>query len=161
MMLDLDRTPAGRSRLVVAGELALDVGAGGPQKVTVAGDLEVDNLERRFLVHGQLRATGAAECGRCLAEFTLHYDVPVEIVVLRDENDDEGEGDNLVLHQRAGEVDLSEALRESAVLAVPQAKICDPGCRGLCADCGADLNEGPCGCAAADVDPRWEGLPDD
>jgi len=160
MKLDLDRTPAGRSDLTVAGELTLALKECGPQRVQVIGDLEVDNLGRRFLVRGEMSARGDAECGRCLVAFSLQYDVPVEIVVLRDENDDEGKDDNLVLQQRAGVVDLSNALREAAILAVPQTKVCDPECRGLCVDCGANLNEGSCGCTATAVDPRWDGLPD-
>jgi uncharacterized protein len=157
--LDLDRTPTGRSELAVDSALMLGLERGGPDTVRVAGNLEVQNLEQRFLVRGTLRASGAAECGRCLREFSLAYEVPVDIVVLRDTASDEGEDDNLVIHQRAGEVDLTDALRESAILAAPQVKVCDPGCRGLCPRCGADLNAGDCGCSQRENDPRWDDLP--
>lgn len=164
MILDLDRTPPGRSLLPIQGDLALDFGAGGPATVAIAGHLEVDNLDRRFLVRGNLEACGEAECGRCLKEFPLTFSVPVEIVVLRSAvaaaSEEEGEGDNLVIHQLGGEVDLREALRESVVLAVPQVKICTPDCRGLCPNCGVDWNQESCDCAAADHDPRWDGLPE-
>jgi uncharacterized protein len=85
--------------------------------------------------------------------------VPVELMVLRDPHSNETEGDTLLILQRDGEVDLAESLRESAALAYPQMTICRDACRGLCASCGADLNDGPCGCVEEPVDPRWEGLP--
>jgi uncharacterized protein len=163
MKLDLDRTPAGSSHLALAGDLALDLAAGGPGEVRLTGEVGVDNLEKRFLVRGELRARGRAECGRCLAEFELDFAVPVEIIVLRSEADadDDDEDDSMVIHQRTGEVDLSTALREAAILAVPQAKVCRPDCRGLCPRCGADWNQGPCDCPEDEPsDPRWEGLPD-
>jgi uncharacterized protein len=30
---------------------------------------------------------------------------------------------------------------------LPIQVLCDPNCRGLCSQCGANLNEGDCGCA--------------
>ena len=83
---------------------------------------------------------------------------PVEIMVLRNVDTDEGEGDSMVLRQASGEVDLTEALRESLVLAYPAATICRDDCKGICSQCGADLNKGACNCEEDDVDPRWAGL---
>jgi uncharacterized protein len=83
----------------------------------------------------------------------------VEIQVLRDVDTDEGEGDTLVIHQRKGEVDLREALRESVVLACPQAPLCGEDCLGLCPVCGVDRNEIACTCAEEEHDPRWDALP--
>jgi len=159
MKLDLDRQEHGRAELPVEGDLALDLGDGRPDRATIRGSLVVDNVESRFLLNGTLEATGRAECSRCLAAFDLRWDVPVELIVLRDVDTDEGEGDSLVIRQRSGEVDLTEALRESAVLAVPLAPVCREDCRGLCPRCGIDRNTGTCDCADEDIDPRWEGLP--
>ena len=160
MRLDLDRTPAGKSELAIDGELTLDLAETGPGAVRLQGDLRVDNLESRLVVRGDLRATGTAECDRCLAEFALGFDVPVELVVLRDAGEETEDGDTPVVHQRDGVLDLTETLREATVLAAPQVKVCREGCRGLCPHCGKDLNEGDCDCEDDDIDPRWEGLPD-
>ena len=40
-------------------------------------------------------------------------------------------------------IDLTPLLREELILATPQAPLCRPDCRGLCPDCGADLNDRP------------------
>ena len=160
MRLDLDRTPTGPSELPVEGSLPLDLGAGEPGEVRIRGELRVDNLESRFVLRGELTATTVASCDRCLAEFELSYPVPVEAVVLRDAESEDEDSDTPVLHQRGGEVDLTDVLREAVVLAIPQVRVCRDDCRGLCVRCGADLNEGPCECTDVEIDPRWEGLPD-
>lgn len=160
MKLDLERTAKGKSSLEIDGRVAMDFGEGGPQSVSLGGALDVTNLDSRFLLSGVLEASGEAECGRCLQKYTLDYEVPVEIVVLRDMDSDEGEGDTLTVQQRSGEVDLTPALRETAVLAVPQSRICSEGCRGYCAQCGVDLNKESCDCSSEETDPRWDGLPD-
>ena len=159
MTLDLDRQDDGRSELEIVGELALGLTDGRSDRAKLDGCLTVDNVSSRFLVGGSLTAKGMAECSRCLKEFSLRWEVPVELQVLRDVETDEGEGDSLVIRQRKGEVDLRESLRESAVLAFPQAPLCTEDCRGLCPDCGADRNENPCDCADKNHDPRWDGLP--
>lgn len=161
MKLDLDRTASGRSELDIAGEIALEWAEDRPDRARLAGTLHVQNLDQRFLVDGEIEAEGRCTCDRCLADFDLRWTVPVEIMVLRNVDTDEGEGDTLVLRQAKGEVDLTEPLRECLVLAYPASTVCKPDCRGICSHCGADLNTvegGVCGCAENDVDPRWAGL---
>jgi uncharacterized protein len=54
-------------------------------------------------------------------------------------------------------LDLSEVTRQAIVLAAPLNAVCRDDCRGLCPQCGHDLNEGPCSCEPA-PDPRWDEL---
>jgi uncharacterized protein len=83
----------------------------------------------------------------------------VDIMVLRNVDTDEDQGETLLIQQRKGEVDLAPALSECAVLGCPQAPVCSADCRGLCPGCGIDRNRETCSCADDDFDPRWEGLP--
>jgi uncharacterized protein len=159
MRLDLDRTPTGRSDLPVDGSVAVDLGSGETGQAQVLGSLRVDNLESRFVLRGKLAATVPAVCDRCLKDFELAYTVPVELVVLRDTEPQDDDGDTPVLHRRTGVVELDEVLREAALLALPLARICRDDCRGLCARCGSDLNDATCDCVDDEIDPRWEGLP--
>ncbi len=160
MKLDLDRQPLGRSELALGGNLDLGMPAGRPQSAEVTGTLVVQNLESRVLMSGTLRAEGRAECGRCLEEFSLVWDVPVDLTVLRDVDTDESEGVTLLILQTKGEVDLGESLRECAVLAYPHSLVCRDDCKGLCPECGIDRNQGTCECEEQNVDPRWDGLPE-
>jgi uncharacterized protein len=55
-------------------------------------------------------------------------------------------------------IDLSNALREQILLSIPPSPVCDEACKGLCPDCGKDLNQGDCGCERTTIDPRWAAL---
>jgi uncharacterized protein len=55
-------------------------------------------------------------------------------------------------------LDLSEAIRQYAIMALPMAPICRPDCAGLCPECGQNLNQGSCACRAIARDARWEAL---
>src|ERR1051325_628957 len=52
------------------------------------------------------------------------------------------------------EVDVTPAIREELFLAAPRYVLCRENCKGLCPQCGKDLNAGPCGCAPR-ADRRW------
>ena len=67
------------------------------------------------------------------------------------------EGD-LDLFGYIGEIiDLEPVVREQFVLAIPYAPLCKEACKGLCSQCGADLNVAACSCPPI-VDGRWEAL---
>jgi uncharacterized protein len=53
---------------------------------------------------------------------------------------------------------LEDTLREQVLLAVPLKTVCREECKGLCPQCGKNLNEGPCSCTPAVADPRWSAL---
>ena len=159
MKLDLDRQETGRSELTICGTLQLGVPAGRDSIAQLDGTLVVQNLDNRVLLNGTLQAAGRAECGRCLEEVSIHWDVPVDVMVLRDVDSGETEGETLLILQPAGEVDLHEALRQCSVLSYPLAYLCRTDCKGLCPECGIDRNQGTCDCSENEIDPRWEGLP--
>jgi uncharacterized protein len=159
MKLDLERQETGRSELAIHGTVKLSMSDGRPSVAQLDGTLVVQNLESRVLLNGSLQAEGRAECARCLEEFTIHWDVPVDVMVLRDADSGESEGETLLILQAGGKVDLHESLRQCSVLAYPQAPLCKPDCKGLCPECGIDRNQATCDCSKDEVDPSWEGLP--
>src|SRR5207247_2591862 len=72
--------------------------------------------------------------------------------------------DSYPLPPEATVIDLTPAVREELLLAVPQFLECRPDCRGRCPRCGQDLNAGPCGSGPATRDTaragrwaRWAG----
>jgi uncharacterized protein len=68
-------------------------------------------------------------------------------------------GDEVNEESYAGKViDVDPVVREQIVLALPPYPVCGEGCKGLCSVCGANLNEGECGCDRRVPDPRWAGL---
>lgn len=55
-------------------------------------------------------------------------------------------------------VEISPDMREDLLLHIPTFPVCSEGCKGLCAQCGADLNKGSCDCKAGEGPNPWEAL---
>ena len=112
-------------------------------------------------VRGRVSAAISLTCRRCLKpipksvdkEFNLEYS-PDPLV--ENEGDEfELDYDDLVVgFYRDDQLDLSALVGEQIVLETPMNPICREGCQGLCDQCGADLNEGHCGCVRETIDPR-------
>ena len=66
-----------------------------------------------------------------------------------EENDDYIETPDFVL-------DLDETVISDVLLSLPQKNLCKEDCKGLCSQCGHNLNEGECDCDKKQVDPRLE-----
>ena len=58
----------------------------------------------------------------------------------------------------AGELDLKESIREEVILSQTLLALCMPNCRGLCPQCGTNLNQQSCQCTVEEADPRWDVL---
>ena len=105
-----------------------------------------------LLATGTVDGAWEGPCRRCLGpvDGQLHVDVQE----LFEATPRDGESYRLGHHT----VDLEPLAREALTLDLPLAPLCSADCRGLCATCGADLNQGDCGCPPADADPRWAAL---
>ena len=111
------------------------------------------------VVRGRVRGQLQQECRRCLQPVSVAFDDEVTLVFVAEASgEDTDEGDAYDFDPVRGKLDLSDAVREEVILAVNPYVVCDPKCLGLCPRCGANLNEGPCGCSEEEVDPRWEAL---
>jgi uncharacterized protein len=111
------------------------------------------------VVRGRVSGALKQECRRCLEPVEGRVDQNVTLVFVSTvDGEDADEGDVHTYDPARGSLDLSRAVREELILAANPYVVCDPECRGLCPRCGANLNEGPCGCAEEEIDPRWEAL---
>ena len=57
-----------------------------------------------------------------------------------------------------GQLDLAELATADILLELPTSVLCVESCKGLCPVCGANLNEGDCGCDRSQRDPRLDKL---
>ena len=111
------------------------------------------------VVRGTVKGQLDQECRRCLQPVEGKFDDELTLVFVSDETGEStDEGDAFAFEPVGRSLDLSVAVREEVILAMNPYVVCDPECRGLCPRCGKNLNEGPCGCAEEEVDPRWERL---
>ena len=111
------------------------------------------------IVRGTVKGQLDQECRRCLQPVQGEFDDELTLVFVSGATGEStDEGDAFAFEPVGRSLDLSDAVREEVILAMNPYVVCDPECRGLCPRCGKNLNEGPCGCAEEEVDPRWETL---
>jgi uncharacterized protein len=161
-MLSFDVRTLADQAMTVDGVLPRDAAVWMPEDLRPAGPLQVTGRlsgagEGRFYFSGRMVGTAEAECRRCLAPVSVAVDDEWSAIFTDDANDDAGDPDVFPLAEGGMRVDLSDAVREQWILLAPAFALCRPDCRGLCAQCGTDLNAGACSCAPA-PDPRWDAL---
>jgi uncharacterized protein len=151
-IINLATLAAGASRLearATAEELELPAAewAGG-----VEASLGMDRTGDLVSVRGQVRSSALLECVRCLRSFELP--LAVDLIVVADRAggrarlEEDLEADDYMMFHDGRQLDLREQVRETLLLELPITPHCREDCRGLCPRCGADLNQGPCGCPA-------------
>ncbi|HXM37213.1 MAG TPA: DUF177 domain-containing protein [Gemmatimonadales bacterium] len=136
-----------RGELALADPLIAETDLVLREPVVVGGRLQGIG-DGRFYWHGTLRTVAQGECRRCLAPVSTAVATDIGALFTQDPEALE-DPDSYALAAEATEVDLTPAIREELLLAVPRYVLCREDCRGLCPRCGQDLNAGPCGCTAA------------
>ena len=96
-------------------------------------------------------------CDRCDEELIedMHYSFShVLLPSLDDETDDE------IIEVPGCMLDMDELACSDILLGLPTKYLCSEDCKGLCPECGANLNDGDCDCEIDNVDPRLAALRD-
>lgn len=110
--------------------------------VNFSGVIVIDRAQQGLVVQGEFSGNTTLECVRCLKEFEqpLHGAFTELYAFTRKSMSESG-----LLMPESGQIDLAPLLREYALLEVPIKALCKPDCRGLCPECGQDLNVRDCG----------------
>jgi len=110
-------------------------------------ELYAQHVSEEVVVRGKITAALDLRCTRCseffsttvvVSDFLRAYPAPEGI----------------------DSVDVTADLREELLLQIPGFPVCREECKGLCAQCGANLNKGPCQCDTDDSGGRWSALDD-
>ena len=126
---------------------------------------DVEKDKALFRLIGRVRTVLELSCGRCVeplrlpvdASFDVRYHPQSEAVEPAGEHE-VGEGDLDDAYYRDDQIDLDELVQEQLYLVLPMKPLCRDDCRGLCPECGTNLNTGTCNCRHEWTDPRLEAL---
>ncbi len=127
-------------------------------------EAKIRRAGRSVLIQGEVHASLRLQCARCLKEFsyplassfdlTLH---PLKGADFKEEAElstDELESN----FYEGGEIHLSEIACEQIFLEIPIQPLCQEGCKGLCPQCGKDLNLSTCDCIEKDMETGFSTL---
>jgi uncharacterized protein len=160
-MLRVDLRELARGPVETSGELTQDdpVLEGTDfnlrEPVRVQGRLQAIG-EGRYYWQGTARTVVRGECRRCLTPVDTPVNLEIGALFAQDPDALE-DPDSYSVAPDATEIDVTPAVREELLLAAPRYVLCRDDCKGLCPQCGQDLNAGPCGCVPAS-DLRWQPL---
>jgi uncharacterized protein len=141
----------------------------------LAVSLDLTNIEGLVTVTGVLEGTIVRECVRCLKEYEDPLAFSVRAAFIQEPKSaprhpkridprraraevteaEPGEEPDDQYHYQGNQLELAPMLREHVILSAPMQPICSDDCLGLCAQCGKNLNEGPCQCAAEPPIPTF------
>jgi uncharacterized protein len=108
-------------------------------------DLYAQCVSEELVVRGKLWVGMDLRCTRCTEFFSTTVTVSDFLRAYSASKD-------------VDSVDITEDMREELLLHIPGFPVCGEGCKGLCAQCGADLNKGSCGCGTGERPSPWTAL---
>ena len=140
----------------VLAEILADDSFAVSRELVVDYEVDLDGAD----VNVSARLSGAFEtaCCRCLKPIEHVLDLDIRTLFLPAEEDMpddlEAEREDSSVGYYRNDIELGRFLRSELVLSLPLRYICREDCRGLCPNCGADLNVGSCKCERP-IDPRF------
>ena len=132
----------------------LDFFGSKPITQPVRAEGSVTNHAGALVLEGTARSVLDLICDRCGKAFSREKVVVLDSLVAHELEDDEN--DEIILLD-GNELDLDEVVTTAFILAMDTKNLCSDDCKGLCAKCGVNLNEGTCRCKP-EVDPRLAAL---
>jgi len=122
--------------------------------------VQVSLVDEDYLVQIQSESKAELVCDRCNETFSGVVTGNVDTLFTfdqekcRDELDDEVR----LLKSQDQSINITQDVVDALFLAVPSKILCSSECKGLCTQCGSNLNKTNCHCTSNKMDPRWEGL---
>lgn len=121
----------------------------------IAVDLTHYRAGSDLFLNGRIHCLVVGTCARCLEQYEFQVDFRLSRVFVPAQGRDGEEDEDAEIERYSGEeIDLSPVIREGVLLSLPTQPLCRGECRGLCPQCGANLNAAACQCSARRGDPR-------
>lgn len=118
-------------------------------EVPVHWSADITNTGEALLVTGSVEGDVKGECARCLEDARFHVKGQIEgyfLIKPEAELPEDMGTDEYEILPEDKTIDLAPLIKAALVLEMPLVPLCSDDCLGLCPKCGANLNEGDCGC---------------
>ena len=116
---------------------------------------EIVNIDGKLYLSAHLTGNAMTRCARCLAATPVKIDLAINEVfstgqILQEDTD--------IIYIDGFNIDFNEVAINAILTDSSVSVLCKSDCKGLCFACGADLNDGDCGCDRDKIDPRFANL---
>ena len=117
---------------------------------------EVISNESFIELVGNITGELQMKCSRCLTNFSYEISIDMDEKFTNNSNQE----DDSIAYVEGDELDVAEAVVENVISTLPIKKLCNENCKGLCHECGTNLNLGTCNCNSDNIDIRMAKLMD-
>ena len=151
--------PTGATRHYDLDDDHLDLGDGLEVR-PVKGHVRLTRTQNGVLADVDAHGQVWLQCGRCLEDmqqaldFRFSEEYYQTVAVNTGAALPKPEDPEAFLIDETHKLDLADAMREYALLEVPMLPLCRPDCKGLCPECGTNLNDETCDCQPDQADER-------
>ena len=111
---------------------------------------DIKNISGVLYLNLKVDVSFTTQCARCLEDVGVQHTFDVMEVFSKTEHDEIED----VTILESGNIDLSEVVEMAFIGSIPINYLCSEDCKGLCKECGANLNRESCSCADDYIDPR-------
>lgn len=118
----------------------------------------ISNNGKSLILKTKCDGSMITQCARCMKDIEVPVSFNMDENLVQDNGETFEDDDVILFHDT--EIDIDDIAANNFLMNVEGKYLCSEDCKGLCVQCGADLNEGDCGCGHDAIDPRWASLID-
>lgn len=115
----------------------------------ISSDIEVNKIGEKFIVKGEIKTVMDLECSRCLEKFKYNINANFKLIYIKDKISKYGEINKEEMDEITFTEDIlnvDDDVRQTIILEIPMKPVCKETCKGLCPNCGKNLNFERCNC---------------
>lgn len=117
----------------------------------------VDKIENLFRFKISVLTNVVFSCDRCLENYKTQFNETIEQLYQLGYSDLESD-EIEIIPENSKEIDISKTIHDIFIINRPIRLLCNQDCKGLCVNCGINLNNKSCECHLENIDPRLEKL---
>lgn len=140
----------------------LDFSGNGEQSVLFLSPVSVKgefvNVGGSIELNAKACAKVSYSCDRCCENFDAELEFEIDELLKKESSREEGDGNPDVIYFTGNAVDLDEIVEKALFMNLPSKRLCSDECKGICPECGKNLNLGSCECDTRPTDPRFDVL---
>lgn len=117
--------------------------------------------QKKVLVEVTTSLTLVVPCDRCLEDVAVPIRIDaakeIDFTLTEEQRTEDLDETNYVTGY---DLDVDRLIYEEVLIGFPMKVLCSEDCKGICKVCGANLNQGECGCDRTELDPRMSAIRD-
>ncbi len=98
------------------------------------------------------------ECDRCCEPFNQEFECSFDELLKKEDSKGDDDKNLDAIYFEGNTIEFGDIVLANIIVELPSKYLCREDCKGLCAECGENLNHGMCDCNMRSTDPRFDVL---